>query len=144
MTISEAIRDALAEDAGLAALLTGGIYSYEQTGRNGISRVTTPDAYDAGGFLLPCAIVKAGETRPAAALRDSVAGARGAVEVYLYDDGGSGFGTITEARDAVVGLLDRRWLAGVGYLRGVGGAEDVRDPKLNNAALVRADFEVST
>ena len=59
MAISEVIRDALAADATLVGLLTGGIYSYEQTGRNGISRVTTPTAYN--GFLLPCAVIKAGD-----------------------------------------------------------------------------------
>ncbi len=144
--MSEVIRAALAGDAALAGLLTGGLYSYEQTGRNGISRTMTPEAYDAGGggFLRPCAVVKAGEARAASAMRDAVGGLRQKVEVYLYDDGDSGYETITEARDLAVALLDRRWLAGAGYVRHVGGGDDERDAKLNNAALARVEFEVST
>ena len=51
-------------------------------------------------------------------------------------------GRSTTARDQVVALLDRQWIDGAGYVRRVGGADDQRDPKLNNAALVRVDFEV--
>ena len=67
-----------------------------------------------------------------------------ALEIYLYDDGDNGYGAILTARDRIVSLLDRRWIADAGHLRWVGGGEDLRDPKLNNAALVRADFEVTT
>lgn len=142
MAIGEVVRDVLADDATLAGLLLGGVYSYEQTGRSGISRVTTPDAYEAGGFLRPCAVVKAGEARAAVAIRDSISGARRIVQVYLYDDGDNGYGAITAARDRVIALLDRQWIEGAGYVRWVIGIEDERDPKLNNAALVRVDFEV--
>jgi hypothetical protein len=144
MAISETIRDVLAGDATLTGLLTGGIYRYEQTGRNGISRITTPDSYDSGGFLQPCAIVKAGQARAGTAIRDSVGGIRQVVEVYLYDDGDSGYSAITAARDQVIALLDRRWIDGAGYVRWVIGVEDERDSKLNNAALARVDFEIIT
>lgn len=143
MAISEAIRDVLADDTGLAALLTGGVYSYEQTGRNGISRAAMPDAYESGGFLRPCAVVKSGDAGAAVAIRDSASGARQTVEVYLYDDGDSGYGTIASARDMVIALLDRQWVAGAGFVQRRGGADDLRDPKLNNAALARVDFEVT-
>lgn len=142
MAVGETIRDVLAGDGALASLLTGGIYSYEQTGRHGISRATLPDAFDTGGFLLPCAVIKMGEARESAAIRDSVSGSRQMVAVYLYDDGDSGYGTIVPARDAVVALLDRQWIAGAGFVRWVIGADDGRDPKLNNAAMMRVDFEV--
>ena len=93
--------------------------------------------------MQPCAVDQGGRGRAAAAIRDSQAGTRQMVEVYLYDDGDSGYGAILTARDLVVALLDRQWIDGAGYLRRVGGAEDERDPKLNNAAVVRVDFEVS-
>ena len=136
MAMSEAIRDVL------AALLVGGIYGYAQTGRNGISRVTTPDAYEAGGFLRACAVVKAGDAKNEAAIRDAQSGMRQAVAVYLYDDGDNGYGAILTARDRALALLDRAWIDGVGFVRRIGSAEDGRDAKLNNAALVRIDFEV--
>jgi hypothetical protein len=143
MALSEAIRDVLAADVTLAALLVGGIYSHEQTGRNGISRVTTPDAYEADGFLRACAVVKAGEVRAGSAVRDSRAGMRQAVAVSLYDDGDNGYGAILTARDRAVALLDRVWVEGAGFVRRIGGADEGRDAKLNQAALVRVDFEVT-
>ncbi len=142
MGMSEVIRDGLAADSTLAALLTGGIYSYAQVGRNGISRVTMADAYEAGGFLKPLAVVKAGDAKAVPAIRDSESGWQQMVEVFLYDDGDNGFTTITSARDRVITLLDRQWMSGAGYVRRIGGADDLRDPKLNNAALVRIEFEV--
>jgi hypothetical protein len=143
MGIGEAVREALAADDGVADLLTGGIYAFEATGRNGISRVTTPEAYDAGGFLKPCAVVKMGSATKAAAIRDDRSGMRQRVEVYLYDDGDRSFDTIHEAAAAVSATLDRQWIEGAGYVRQVGGMEDQRDAKLNNAALVRVDFDVT-
>ena len=143
MTLSSIIRDVLAGDVTLAGLLVGGVYSFAQTGRSGISRASLAEAFDnASGFLQPCAVVKAGVVAQAEAIRDSVAGSRQLVEVYLYNDGDSDYATINAARDRVVALLDRQWIGGAGWLRQVGGADDGRDPKLNGAAVIRVDFEV--
>lgn len=140
MPTAETLRDTIAADAGLAALLVGGIYTFAQTGRNGISRISTPEAFD--GFLQPCAVIKAGAVDPVAPIRDSAAAIRQIVEVSLYDDGDSGYDAINAARDGVIALLDRRWIDDAGFVRHVGGADDGRDPKLNGAAVVRIDFEV--
>ena len=143
MATSEVIRDVLAGDATLAGLLVGGVYSFAETGRNGISRASLAEAFDdASGFLQPCAVIKVGEIKAADAIRDSAAGLRQLVEVYLYDDGDSDYMAINSARDRVVALLDRQWIDGAGWLRQVGGADDGRDPKLNGAAVIRVDFEV--
>lgn len=146
MGACEAIRDVLAGDATLAALLVGGMYTFAETGRSGISRASLADAFaSAGGFLQPCAVIKAGEVTASEAIRDSAAGSVRRVEVYLYDDGdasGSDYMTINAARDRAVGLLDHVWIEGAGWLRLVGGADEGRDPKLNGAAVVRVDFEV--
>lgn len=141
MTFISTVQDFLADDAVLMALLVGGLYRYEQTGRGGISRGSTPDAYDAAGFLQACAVLKAKDARFASPIRDDRTGAVQALEIDLYDDGDSGYGAILTARDRIVALLDRQWLPGAGYGRWAGGAEDLRDPKLNNAALVRVNFE---
>ncbi len=144
MAISEVMRDVLAGDATLAGLLVGGVYSFAQTGRNGISRASLGDAFDdASGFLQPCAVVKAGAVAASEAIRDSDARSRQTVEVYLYDDGDSDYTAINSARDRVVALLDRQWISGAGWLRQVGGADDGRDPKLNGAAVVRVDFNLT-
>lgn len=143
MAIGDVLGEVLAEDDVLAALLAGGVYSYEATGRNGISRRNTPDAYDAGGFLQPCAVIRAGETEGVRAISDAQAGMAQRVEVYLYDDGDNGYGAILTARDLIIGMLDRRWIEAAGHVRWAGGADDLRDPKLNNAALARVDFMVT-
>jgi hypothetical protein len=132
------------DDAVLMALLVGGLYTFEQTGRSGISRTSTPDAYDAAGFLQPCAVLKAKDARFASPIRDDRTGAVQVLEIDLYDDGDNGYGAILTARDRIISLLDRQWLAGAGSLRWAGGAEDLRDPKLNNAALVHVNFELRT
>ena len=72
-----------------------------------------------------------------------MAGSTQRVEVYLYDDGDSDYAAINAARDRVVALLDRQWIDGAGWLRQVGGADDGRDPKLNGAAVVRVDFDLT-
>ena len=144
MAISEVIREVLAGDGTLAGLLVGGVYSFAETGRNGISRASLAEAFDdASGFLQPCAVVKAGEVKAADAIRDSAAGSARRVEVYLYDDGDSDYSAINAARDRVAALLDRQWISGAGWLRQVGGADDGRDPKLNGAAVVRVDFNLT-
>src|SRR5579871_5194998 len=108
MAISETIRDVLAADSTLTSLLTGGVYSYAQTGRNGISRITTPNAYQAGGFLRPCAVVKSGDVKTVPAIRDSERSTAEIAEVFVYDDGDNGYSTISSARDRVIALLDRQ------------------------------------
>lgn len=142
MTFISTVQTFLADDAVLMALLVGGLYTVEQSGRSGISRSSTPDAYDAAGFLQPCAVLRAGNVKRVSPIRDHRNGAAQVLEIYLYDDGDSGFGAILTARDRIIALLDRQWLPGAGSLRWAGGAEDLRDPKLNNAALVRVDFDL--
>jgi len=143
MAIGNVIGEVLVEDEVLAALLVGGVYAYEQTGRSGISRVNTPDAYDMAGFLQPCAVIRVGEAQGTRTISDMLPGMAQRVEVYLYDDGDNGYGAILTARDLIIGLLDRQWIGDAGHVRWTGGADDLRDPKLNNAALVRVDFTVT-
>jgi hypothetical protein len=40
-------------------------------------------------------------------------------------------------------LLDRVWFEDAGWVRRIGGVDDGRDAKLNQAAVVRIDFEVT-
>jgi hypothetical protein len=139
MAVSEVIRDVLAADATLAALLVGGIYRYEETGRNGISRVTMPDAYEADGFLRACAVVKAGEVKSGSAVRDSRAGVKQGVAVYLYDDGDNGYGAVLTARDRAIVLLDRVWIEDAGWVRQIGGVDDGREGEVFEGAVVRLE-----
>ncbi len=56
MTISDDIREVMANDPVLAGILTGGVYA----GIAEISRQDAPGAFDANSEILPCALVKPG------------------------------------------------------------------------------------
>lgn len=71
------------------AILTGGVYVYEELPPEGITRETVPAAFDANGYLLPIAVVKArmlvadGEVED---LVDQDASTRQVLEIWLYQD----------------------------------------------------------
>lgn len=93
------ILERLVSDAALAAILTGGIYGYEATRRLGITRQSTPDAFDAEGFLLPCALVKMRgpvANSNLADLAEQVIASRQVAEIWLLEDQ---FYTAIEAAD---------------------------------------------
>lgn len=78
-------------DATLMAILTGGVYTKAETGREGITRDTTPDAFDGDGYLLPCALVRQRGLTPDGVLLDEMAvqaSTAQVVEIYLYEDSG--------------------------------------------------------
>lgn len=76
-------------DATLTAILTGGIYQAGNLGFEGISRTNTPAAFDANGFLLPCALVKERGEIPDRIAQDQIAqraSTAQVVEIWLYQD----------------------------------------------------------
>lgn len=91
MSLSDAIKTALENDAALMALLTGGVHIEVEE----ISRQNTPTAFDANKELLPCALVKEGTELP---LRSGYLRAVNApFTIYFYQR--QGFGTIEAAMD---------------------------------------------
>lgn len=97
----------MAADATLMAVLTGGVYQSGTVGRLGITRETAPAAFDAGGFLLPCALVRQRGRVPDGAVRDGAAQATSVaqvVEVWLYED--AGYSAIDAAAGRIYALLE--------------------------------------
>lgn len=85
-------------DGTLMAILTGGVYSKAEVGREGITRDTAEDAFDANGYLKPCALVRQRGLVPDGDVHDEIAQLSSAgqvVEIYLYED--SGYGNIDSA-----------------------------------------------
>lgn len=149
MSIEDDIKATLNGDTGaggVKTLLTGGIYTYGETGRLGVSRVTTPDAFDATtGALKPCCVVKTRAQMPDGGARDvGVASYRTVVELWFYDDTDASYATLRAARDRAFALLDEtmigtnkvipRWIGNI--------IENARDEELNRALLLRADYDV--
>lgn len=78
-------------DATLMAILTGGVHVSGEVGPEGISRHTTPSAFDSDGYLLPCALVRQRALVPDGIVRDGQAqhvSAAQVVEIWLYEDRG--------------------------------------------------------
>lgn len=148
-TLAEYFKQLMTADTGaggVATLLTGGIYTYEETGRLGISRLTTPEVWDdTTNKLRPCAIVKMGAQVPNRWLVDDdeqKASWTQTVEVFVYDDGDGD----TAVLDAVAarlfvlfhGVRVNTWMTHWAF-RVVGE----REVALNHALMTRVDFTVN-
>lgn len=97
MSIREDIAAALTANAGIMAVLTGGVHT------DVISRQTTPSAFDAATLeLKPCALVRVETETPVGPLWHSV---RTPVVVYLYQR--SGYAAIDQAKDLIYALLHK-------------------------------------
>ncbi len=144
MSIETELRDYLAGDATLVALLDGGIYAWdEETNRNGVTLNDTPAAFDEFGVLLPCAVVKAPETQNWGGIRDrKVASQSTRIEIYVYDEGRNSRDTaVLPAYDRIVALTDAEFIEGVGHMRHYHRL-DIRDIDMSNALVTKADFQV--
>ncbi len=100
-TARTAITAVLTADSTLTTLLTGGIYAVGVNNVREISRQSTPDAFDANGELLPCALVKLETAVPTGPHKRA---ARQFLVVYVYQR--SGHSVINTALDRIVDLLD--------------------------------------
>lgn len=142
MSAASQIKTLLTANTALMAILTGSVYTDDETGRDGIGRTTTPAAYDADGFLQPCAYVKerAQVGNWGGALGNSgFTGTRQVIEVWVYDD--IAYTSIVPALDLLIPLLQRTLVTGYGRLRYLGFIKE-RAPDLNQAAFYRLDFEL--
>lgn len=146
MTFADSVAAVMKADTGaggVATLLTGGIYTYTETGGFGISPTSTPSAFNAKGILLPCAVVKDRDQVPDNGPKDDctqVKSYRQVVEIWLYDDRAAGFAAITTVRSRVFVLLDGKRVSSC-LFRWINNVLSKRDPVLKNAVFERADYE---
>jgi hypothetical protein len=125
----------MAADGALMAILTGGVYTAAGAGPLGVTRETTPGAFDADGYLRPAALVRQRGQTPDGVIDDQEtqqASAARVVEVWLYED--SGYTNIDAAGERLFRLLHGRKLTGTLPLEWAGGVDRQRD----NAALMGA------
>lgn len=146
MSFATQLRDYLRLDATLMALTTGGVYTTGDTKRQGLDRSTVPDAFDATTRKLkPTVVVHARSQMPYGGVRDQVdvtVSARQVLEIYLYDDGDRGYLTIESARRRIRQLLDYKRLPGIVMIKWINNIDDEKAEELNNANMIRADYEV--
>ncbi len=92
MSAVSTVKAVLEADATLLATATGGVWDYDETGRLGINRTTTPGAFGANGILKPCILVKGRSAVADGLLADDAAqyaSVRETVELWLYEDAGT-------------------------------------------------------
>lgn len=91
MTREQEFATRMAADSTLMALLTGGVFESGTVGRLGITRESAPGAFDANGWLRPCALVRQRGNIPDGVMRDGMAQVTSTaqvVEIWLYEDAG--------------------------------------------------------
>jgi hypothetical protein len=142
MSVSQQIKDILDADATLMALLTGGLYTFDETGHLGIGTTSTPAAFD-GARLMPCGVVKARAEIATGEIKDQankVTSTNQVVEIWLYEPDSTE--TIEEAAERVYNLLHETkpfqgvWCA---YL-GADNGEESRE--LAAALFIRQEFQL--
>lgn len=139
MTVS-AIKTVLEADGTLLATATGGIYDYDETGRLGLSRTTTPAAFDSNELIKPCILLKRRSRTPDNVLRDDnnqYASAVDVVECWLYEDNGTSNIETMAARIYV--LLHTKQISGTFQVFWAGDIEPVRDDEMD-AIIMRSDY----
>ncbi len=148
MTFASAFKSVMTSDAGAGGantLLTGGIYTFDETGRLGVNRDSTPSAFDgASGLLKPCCVVKDRAQIPDGGVNDDGTQATSyaqIVELWFYNDGDAGYTVIEQAVDRVYTLFHGKKVS-FAQVHWAGNVNDQRDRDLDYAALSRSDFEV--
>jgi hypothetical protein len=114
MTKEQDLANLLLADSTLMALLTGGVYTDEELGIQGMRRgddSPTENAFDADGVLKPCAVVRQGAETAYGGIRsvkDQITGMTQPIEVYFYEDRGRD--VIIAAKQRAYELLENRRL----------------------------------
>jgi hypothetical protein len=151
MTFMDDIKAVLVADTGaggVATLCTGGIFTYAQTGRNGITRVMSSAPFDATtGLLKPCCLVKGREEVPDGGMDDDQTqevSYRQVVELWFYDDGDRAYTTIESARTRAKVLLHGQMIGSSKFIPHWAGniLTQQRDEALDNALMIRSDFAI--
>jgi len=89
VAIEELFVSYLESDAALMALVAGGIYPFTSLSNEGITRDSTPAAYDSDGYLLPIIVLKARAPIPdtrVADIKERTVGVNQAIECWIYQD----------------------------------------------------------
>lgn len=147
MSYADDVKAVLVADVGAggaATLLAGGIYTFDETGQSGLSRINTPDAFS-GNALLPTCVVKSRSQVPDGGIVDAELQTRSyrqMVEVWLYDDAYATYSTIDTIWQRVFELLEEQAVGASSEIaRWQGNTVDMRDPALENVIFRRNDFE---
>lgn len=142
MSALSAAKTVLEADGTLLATATGGIYDYDETGRLGISRTTTPAAFDSNELIKPCVLLKSRSLRPDYILADDATqyvSAQEILEAWFYED--TGYTNILTMKARVYALLHTAALSGTFACYWIGDVQDQRDVDID-ASVERSEYQV--
>lgn len=140
MSIETTLAAILAADATLLATATGGVHTFNSTGRLGINRTNVPNAFDGNGIIKPCVLVRLRSSNPDPAIQDDdgqYVAARSMVECWLYQD--SGYTAIETMHDRIYALLHAKRFGGLFRCEWAGTIRSQYDYEIN-ASVERADW----
>jgi hypothetical protein len=124
--------------------LIGGIFTKAAVGRDGITRDSAPGAFDASGYLKPCALIKQRGLVPDGGIRDGITqdiSASQTVEIYIYED--SGYANIDAALERIRDLFIGHHFTSSFEVAWVNLIDRERDEgALQGASMARIDFQV--
>jgi len=137
-------RTRMTGDTTLMATLTGGVYTSSAVGPEGITRDTTPTAFDASGYLKPCALVRQRGSVPTGEVvdyNDRTTSARQIVEIWLYQD--RGYSAIDTALARLYVLFQGHQWSNSFETRLANVLDRQRDPgALAGASMARQEWQV--
>ena len=137
-----AAKTILEADGTLLTTATGGVYDFNETGRLGINRTTTPGAFDSNEILKPCVLLRVRSARADGGLADDATkytSIREALEIYFYED--DGYSNIETMRDRVYTLLHAVQLSGTFICYWQNDVRGARDDELD-ASVERSEYLV--
>lgn len=133
----------LNEDVDLLAVLTGGCHEYPRTGRKGLTRILTPQAFnDQTGIIRPCAVVlELDQTADGQIVGESMSYENPLI-VWIYDRGDSKdqYVNIEAASAIIFPILHLAAPDGVCQLIWDHNVRYKREPDLKDAAYWRMMF----
>lgn len=143
MSALSAAKSVLEADSTLLATATGGVWSWDETGRTGINRTSTPAAFDSDGIIKPCVLLKLRSSIPDGAVVDEatqLTSYQQMIECWLYAD--VDFTAIETMSSRIYALLHCKRLSGPFFFRWAGDIQGPRDMTLD-AWVQRSDYMVN-
>jgi hypothetical protein len=135
----------LKTDATLVATLTGGIHEYSDTGRKGLTRLLTADAYtEATGLLKPTALVLEMDDMPDGEIVGLSTSFVTPIAIMIYDNGNTDvkYANIITAHDRIYHLLHLASISNAAQVLYDKTIKFKREPNLKDAAYFRAMYRV--
>ncbi len=142
MSISESIKTILEADSNLTTILTGGIFTFDETGYMGVTVTTTPSAFT-GPVLKPCAVVKARNKVAGFSIideKEQVTDFEQVIEIWLMQANSTE--TIEQAEGLVYTLLHNKRIINNMPIRWMRTSEGDEMPDMAGAMFILTEFRL--